>query len=71
MNKSRIISITFLVLFHIMLVSAFVTHINDSSTYALFAIYLSISKESFAWTPVTDVLVLMTFDARSDILSLE
>ena len=40
MNKSRIISITFLVLFHIMLVSAFVTHINDSSTYALFAIYL-------------------------------
>ena len=36
-----------------------------------FFLPLSISKESFACTPVTDALVLMTFDARSDILHLE
>ena len=31
----------------------------------------AISRESFAWTPVTEVLVLMTLDASSDMLSLE
>lgn len=40
MNKSRIISITILVLFHLMLIVAFLTHWGESVTYALLAFYI-------------------------------
>lgn len=40
MNKSRFISLTFVILFHIMFISVIVQHLHDSSTYCLLVIYI-------------------------------